>query len=115
MWTDLVPSDPAILFRVSFASDMRDEDLQLLVRNLNLVTCMHPGMRNSPASLGVVRLDFDSGLFLLRGATRTEWILEGRSWGAPAPSILHNWHLRATAAATLLDATVQPLPLPSFG
>jgi hypothetical protein len=94
---------------------MRDEDLQLLVRNLNLVTCMHPGMRNSPASPGVVRLDFDSGLFLLRGATDTEWILEGRSWGTPAASVVQEWHLHAAAAAALLDAGVQPLPLPSVG
>jgi hypothetical protein len=67
---------------------------------------MHPKLHDSPTSPGVVRLDFYSGLFLERGPDEGQWVFEGRTWGDPSPSIVHDWHLSAAAAAHQLDPTV---------
>jgi hypothetical protein len=61
---------------------MSDLDIARLARVLDLDTHLHPKLHNSPASPGVRRLDFDSGLFLLRGPEDGSWLLEGRAWGA---------------------------------
>ena len=94
------------LFAVPFASTMSDADIAVLTRTLDLVTHMHPKLHDSPTSPGVMRLDFYSGLFLERGPDEGYWVLEGRTWGDPSPSIVHDWHLRAAAAAHRLDPTV---------
>ena len=96
----------AKLFSVAFTSPMRDSDLDRLARTLNLATHMHPKLHVSPASPGVARLDFDSGLFLVRGAEDGRWVLEGRTWGHPPPQFIRQWHLSAAAAARQLDSTV---------
>jgi hypothetical protein len=88
---------------------MSDRDLALLARTLDLSTHMHPKMRPDPTSPGVVRLDHFSGLFLKRGATEGEWVLEARTWGSPAAASVHEWHLLAAGAARQLDASV-PVP-----
>lgn len=93
-----------------FTSHMSDADLARLARNLDLATGMHPKLPNSPTSPGVARLDFWSGLFLLRGATEGNWVLECRTWGDPPPSLVHDWHVRAAFAARQLDPTVEPPP-----
>jgi len=85
---------------------MSGADTALLARTLDLVTHMYPKLHDNPTSPGVVRLDFCSGLFLKRGQYEGRWILEGRSWGHPSPSIVHEWHLNAAAAAHQLDPTV---------
>lgn len=100
------------LFSVAFASPMSDLDIARLVRVLNLDTNLHPKLHNSPTSPGVRRLDFDSGLFLLRGPENGSWLLEGRTWGYPPRELVHEWHLRAAAAAHQLDPTVT-VPLQS--
>lgn len=107
------PADPAprprgarTLFTVPFASAMSDQDAAYLSRALDLMTHLHPKLYNSPASPSVMRLDFDSGLFLRRGPTAGRWLLEGRTWGHPAPSTVREWHLRAATAAHQLDPTV---------
>jgi hypothetical protein len=102
------PSHGASMFRVPFASAMSDADTAVLARSLELVTHMHPKLHDSPVSPGVVRLDFDSGLFLERGSSEGQWVLVGRTWGHPPPHDVHDWHLRAAAAAHRLDATVNP-------
>lgn len=89
---------------------MGDADLARLAKNLGLTTCMHPKMRPSPTSPGVARLDFYSGLFLLRGATDLDWLLEARTWGDPPASLVHDWHIRAAFAACQVDPTVEPSP-----
>ena len=94
------------MFSVSFASPMSDGDVARLARTLNLATHLHPKLHHSPTSPGVVRLDFDSGLFLVRGANKGEWALEGRTWGNPLPQAVHEWHLSAAVAARQLDPTV---------
>jgi len=94
------------LFAVPFASAMSDADIALLACTLGLVTHMHPKLFNSPTSAGLVRLDFYSGLFLERGPAEGQWVLEGRTWGDPSPSIVHEWHLCAAAAAHRLDPAV---------
>jgi hypothetical protein len=99
-------SGATTLFAVPFASAMSDADIAVLVRTLDLVTHMHPKLHDSPTSPGVVRLDFDSGLFLKRGPAEGQWVLEGRTWGDPSPSIVHDWHLRAAVAAHRLDPAV---------
>ena len=98
-----------VLFQVPFASTMSDSDLALLARTLDLVTHMHSKMQPDPNGPGVVRLDHFSGLFLERGATDGEWVLEARTWGQPAPESVHEWHLLAAGAACRLDRSV-PVP-----
>ena len=46
------------------------------------------------------------GPVLERGRDEGHWVLEGRTWGHPSPSVVHDWHLRAVAAAHRLDPTV---------
>jgi hypothetical protein len=94
------------LFRVSFASAMSDGDVALLARTLDLTTHMHPRLRQSPTSPGLVRLDHHSGLFLERGAAEGGWVLKARTWGHPALSTVHEWHVLAAGAARLLDPSV---------
>jgi hypothetical protein len=91
---------------------MSDQDAALLSRTLDLDTHLHPKLHPTPTSPGVVRLDFDSGLFLQRGSTAGRWVLEGRTWGHPAPSTVRDWRLRAAAAAHGLDPTVTLPPGP---
>ena len=99
-----------VMFVVPFQTAMSDADIHRLNSVLGLDTHLHPKLRGSPASPGVSRLDFFSGLFLVRGDGPQDWRLEGRTWGAPAPESVHGWHLVATDAARLLDPTV---PVPS--
>ena len=93
------------LFQVPFASAMSDSDVALLVRTLDLTTHMYPEPRRSPAP-GAVRLDHSSGLFLELGAAEGQWVLEGRTWGHPAPETVHEWLVLAAGAAHLLDPSV---------
>jgi hypothetical protein len=51
-----------------------------------------------------VPLDFWSGLFLERGGAEGEWVLEGRTWGHPPESVVHEWHVRAALAARELGS-----------
>lgn len=89
---------------------MSDADLAGLAGTLDLTTHMQTKPGVGPISPGLARLDFHSGLFLLRGATEDEWILEGRTWGDPARSTVHDWHIRAALAARQLDPTVKLPP-----
>lgn len=100
------PRGATTLFTVPFASAMSDQDAALLSRTLDLTTHLHPKLYNSPVSLGVLRLDFDSGLFLRRGPVEGRWVLEGRTWGHPALSTVREWHLCAATAAHRLDPAV---------
>ena len=95
-----------VLFQVPFASPMSDCDLAVLARLLDLSTHMFPKMSPDPNSPGVARLDHFSGLFLKRGATARQWVLEARTWGQPAPESVHEWHLVAAGAARQLDPAV---------
>ncbi|MEO8968380.1 MAG: hypothetical protein ABI427_12625 [Solirubrobacteraceae bacterium] len=99
-----------MLFAIPFASAMTDHDIALLARILDLATNVHPNLRGSPASPGVARLDFDSGLFLRHDATEGRWVLEARTWGNPPAWIVHDWHVQAAAAAHQLDPTVATPP-----
>jgi hypothetical protein len=98
-----------VMFAVSFRTAMSDADLYRLHRVLDMSTHLHPKLRASPVSPGLSRLDFFSGLFLLRGDRPQEWRLEGRTWGAPALQSVHDWHVLAADAARLLDPAV-PVP-----
>lgn len=100
-----------VLFRVPFLSAMDDADAAYLARTLDLVTHLNPKLHHSPTSPGVVRLDFDSGLFLDHGAHDGVWVLQARTWGHPSAATIRQWQLRATAAAHHLDPTVPP-PVP---
>jgi len=52
-------------------------------------------------------------LFLERSADEGPWMLEGRTWGKPAPQTVHEWHLLAAQAARHLDPDVTlPEPIP---
>jgi hypothetical protein len=101
-----------LMFVVPFHTAMTDADIHRLNRVLDMSVHLHPKLHASPASPGVSRLDFFSGLFLVRGDRPQEWRLEGRTWAAPAPQLVHGWHLVAADAARLLDPTVAtPAPL----
>lgn len=104
-----------ILFQVPLTSSMTDAELARLARWFDLSTSFHPKQHPDPTSPGVARLDHFSGVFLERGASEREWVLEGRTWGHPAPESVHAWHLMAAGAARELDPTVttpEPLPCP---
>lgn len=96
-----------VVFEVPFNSQMSDADLARLVRVLDLSTHMYPKQRPDPTSPGVARIDHFSGLYLERGASEGEWVLEGRTWGTPAPESVHEWHLLAADAARELDPAVR--------
>jgi hypothetical protein len=85
---------------------MTDWDIARLARMLNLDTHLHPKLHDSPSRPGLARLDFESGLFLLRDDEDDIWVLEGRTWGDPPPQSVLEWHLRAIAAARQRDPTV---------
>ena len=102
-----------VIFQVPFRRAMSDADLAVLAHMLDLTTHMYPKMRPDPNSPGVARLDHFSGLFLERGADEGQWMLEGRTWGKPAPWTVHEWHLLAAQAARQLDPDVTlPEPMP---
>jgi hypothetical protein len=103
-----------VLFEVPFKSLMTDADLARLARLLDLSTHMYAKQRPDPTSPGVARLDHFSGLYLERGPSEGEWVLEARTWGGPAPESVHEWLLLATQAAHQLDPTVRtPERLPA--
>lgn len=97
------------LFTVPFLSPMTDGDVRRIAAVLDMTMCMRPKLHASPVSPGVLRLDFYSGLFLLRGGGEDEWRFECRTWGHPASETVHGWHLVAADAARLLDPDV-PTP-----
>lgn len=86
---------------------MTDRDLARLRSELDLVSYTVPKPGVSGASPGVVPLDFWSGLFLGRGASEDEWVPEGRTWGKPPDSLVHEWRVRAALAARELDPNVE--------
>lgn len=105
-----------VLFTVGFESAMTDSDVARLASELDLWSHMDTKLHRSPTSPGVARLDHFSGLFLERGVRDGTWVLEARTWGRPAPTIVHGWHLEAANAARQLDATVHwPAPLARTG
>jgi hypothetical protein len=73
---------------------MTGADLACLQRELDLVTYLSPKPGVSGTSPGVVPLDFWSGLFLERGASEWQWVLEARTWGDPPGPLVHEWHVR---------------------
>jgi len=95
-----------VLFEVPFASAMDDADLAVLGRTLDLYRHTYTQMRPDPNSPGVVRLDRFSGIFLERGEGEGRWVLEGRTWGTPAPESVHAWHVLAAGVARVLDPDV---------
>lgn len=103
-----------VLFVVPFRSEMTDADLARLARMFDLSTDMYPKQRPNPTSPGVARLDHFSGLYLERGTSDGEWVLEARTWGRPAIESVHEWHLLAAQAAHGLDQRVKmPERLPA--
>jgi len=96
-----------VLFEVPFASAMNDADLAVLGRTLDLYRHTYTQMRPDPNSPGVVRLDRFSGIFLERGEAEGRWVLEGRTWGTPAPASVHAWHVLAAGVAHVLDPGVE--------
>jgi len=102
------------LFAVSFRSPMSDLDVRHLAAVAGLDCDLHPKLRGTTVSPGVRRLDFASGLFLVRGARDGEWRLEGRTWGSPAAGAVHRWHVWAATAVQSLDPNV-PVPTRDAG
>lgn len=101
------------LFSVPLRTRMTDADLARLHHSLDLAIYITPKPGVSGAEPGVVPLDFWSGLFLERGASEDEWILEGRTWGNPPDGVVHQWHVGAALVARELDPTVEIPPHPA--
>lgn len=95
------------LFSVPFHIGPGDDDLVRISSVLNMTLHLYPKLPLAADMPGVSRLDFFSGLFLVRGDAQDEWRLEGRTWGVPATENVHRWHLLATDAAHLVDPTVR--------
>jgi hypothetical protein len=85
---------------------MSDADTARLRASLDLVIHLTPKLAASAVSPGLVRLDHWSGLFLERGDGKDRWVLKARTWGAPAETAVHGWHMLAALAARQLDPTV---------
>ncbi|MGH2858637.1 MAG: hypothetical protein ACRDMJ_14270, partial [Solirubrobacteraceae bacterium] len=95
-----------VLFQVPFTSQMTDSDLAQLAHTFDLSTHMYAKQRPDPTTPGVVRLDHFSGLYLERGPAEGEWVLEGRTWGRPAPRTVHRWWVLAAQTARRFDPEV---------
>lgn len=104
-------SSTRTLFRIPFRSAMDDEDAHRLRGAMGVTLHLHPKHPAVVPPLGVARLDFHSGLFLVRGEDEREWALECRTWGDPAAEVVRGWRLEAILAARRLDASV-PHPMP---
>ncbi len=103
-----------VLFEVPFNRSMTGPDLARLARAFDLSTHTYAKQRPDPTSPGVARLDHFSGLYLERGPSEGEWVLEARTWGHPGPETVHEWHLLTTQAAHQLDPSVPtPARLPA--
>ncbi|MGH2891413.1 MAG: hypothetical protein ACRDNJ_17490 [Solirubrobacteraceae bacterium] len=85
---------------------MSAADLAQLARAFDLSTHMYAKQRPDPTVPGVARLDHFSGLYLERGSSEREWVLEARTWGHPAPATMHAWLVLAAQEARRLDPTV---------
>lgn len=94
------------LFSVPFHARLSDDDLHRLAAELGLDLDIHSSLPPGTVSPGFRRLDFGSGLFLLRHDEADEWRLEARTWGDPAPESVHAWQLWASAAARIFDPAV---------
>jgi hypothetical protein len=75
-----------VMFVVPFQTAMSDADIHRLNSVLGLDTHLHPKLRRSPASPGVSRLDFFSGLFLVRGDRPRGMATGGSHVGRPGPA-----------------------------
>lgn len=105
-----------VLFQVPFESEMSDADAERLRVALEMTLSLevkHPAAR---PPLGVARLDFHSGLFLVRGDRERRWALECRTWGDPPSEAVEGWRLEAILAASRVDPNVSfpsvPRPAP---
>ena len=104
-------SSARVLFRVAFDSAMSDGDADRLRGALDMALSLHPKHPAVRPPLGVVRLDFHSGLFLVHGESEREWALECRTWGDPSSEVVREWRLEAILAARRVDPSV-PFPMP---
>lgn len=100
------PHGGQTLFAIPFASEMTNRDSGRLAGSLGMSTDLHPTTGPRHDNPGVVRLDHQSGLFLIRGETQGEWTLEARTWGQPPAQSVHDWEVLAAVAARQLDPTV---------
>lgn len=91
-----------MLFRVPFRSTMQDEDAAQLRRG-GLTLNLHAKHSAVKPPLGAARLDFETGLFLVRGEAEGEWALEGRTWGSPPPDAVARWEHEAVFIARQVD------------
>jgi hypothetical protein len=107
MHTGAPPGAPRyrVMFTLPFQTAMSDSDIHRLRRVLGMNT--QAALESRQPRRG--RLDFFSGLFLLRSERLGEWRLEGRTWGAPAAVTVHDWHVVAADAARLVDPGVPVL------
>lgn len=94
------------LFTVPLHSAMEPADIRRLARAAGLDCDLVSKLRGDTVSPGLRRLDFASGLFLVRGEREGEWRLEARTWGAPASGAVRRWELWAASAARVVDSEV---------
>jgi len=103
-----------VMFEIHFTSAMTGSNLELLRRQLGMTTHVEHKLSVDPNSPAVARLDDSSGLFLERGASASQWLLQARTWGSPPPPTVHEWRVRTAQLVHQLDpGTALPERVPS--
>lgn len=93
-------------FAIRFGGPLSGRRLGLLVSELDIHTQVQP-KQQPPVPFGTAQLDSYTGLYLLRGATDEDWILECRAYRAPAPDWLRQQYLRVVWVIEQLDSDLE--------
>lgn len=93
-------------FSIRFHGDLSGHRLALLGSELGMFTTLQP-LEQSGDQVGVAPIDADTGLYLVRGETEGEWLLECRAYGDSADGWIERWHRRALWVVGQLDVDAE--------
>lgn len=93
-------------FSIRFKGPLSGRGLGLLVAELGMHTHVQPKQQASIA-MATTQLDPYTGLYLLRGRTDDDWVLECRAYRDPAPAWLRQWYLRVAWVVGQLDSELE--------
>jgi hypothetical protein len=79
----------------------------VLGSQLDMTMSYEPKMGVAPQALGFARLDYSSGLILVKGQDEGDWTIECRSYRPPAPERVHEWEVRTAVALQRIDPSVK--------
>ncbi|MGH2966363.1 MAG: hypothetical protein ACRDMH_13435 [Solirubrobacterales bacterium] len=95
----------AVPFAITFRAEMNGAEVARLSSELGMTFHGHPKLDLPFFAFG--RLDFDSGLYLLRDQG-DRWRLECRTYGRPSETAIEGWELHATWVVDLIDPGIKP-------